>query len=144
MNTAVATPALGPLGRLLPRLITSCFAIFTWAWWWWLLEVQVMVSSISPSSEQTPNLKLSSGGRNTGMLFSPHNTCLWICYMVKFQLCGIDEANTTTTMKWSQKHKNLHQVLLCDFIWQRREAQKMGSSLVYWVPPRGCKCPDEC
>lgn len=95
------------------------------------------------SSEQTPVLKLSSGDRNTGMPFPPHNTCLWIYYMVKFQPFGIDEANTTTTIKWSQKHKKVHLILLCNSIGQRKGAQKMESSLVYWGSG-GCKHAYEC
>lgn len=50
---------------------------------------------------------------------TPDNTCLWICYLVKFQLFGTDEANTTTPIKWSQKHKKLHPILLRDSIGEK-------------------------
>lgn len=132
MNTPIPAPALGPLGGLLLKLI-SCISIFTWAWWWWLLEAQgqVMVSSRVWDTwlhqfflRADPNPQTSFWRQEYRDAIFPATLAYDICCLVKFQLFGIDEANTTTTIKWSQKHKKLHLILLCDSIGQRRRAEK--------------------
>lgn len=141
MNTPVFTPTLGPLGCLLPRLITKWILIFglhsggCWRHrcrWQYFPEFGIL-GHVSPFSEQTPVLKLSSRDRNMGTLpFYPHNMYLWHLILSQMPAFVIDEA-TITSIKWSRKHKKVH-VILC--LWFHRTEERYqrggGGNLVHW------------
>lgn len=128
-------------------MITKGISIFSWAYWPWLLEaqVQMMVSSvfgilglISPSSEQTPILRLPFRDRNTGMPFFLTVACV-IWHLVNYSCLPLMRLTPKEhSMKPGTKKKE-------HLIPQDKRARKwrVRGNPVYWEHER-CKHAYEC